>query len=193
MIQSVCELLWPDETPELARNAFRVNLTRLRKALDEATIVSREEQLLNLAPATLVDLWEIEDVLAAVRCSSIPAERTSRLEVLHQRLHDWQPELAPSWEWFAPTVRRIAEIDHEVSERLARLYLMSGKLSEALALADRMIERDPLDEPAHELRLRILMAQGEGASAARELRLYGTELRRELGIDPPASLTSLVR
>lgn len=191
-IQSVCDLLWPDETPRLARNAFRVNLVRLRHALGDATIVSRVQELVTLAPAIDIDLWDIEDVLAALRRLTAPQEQQLRLELLHQRLRDWQPELAPGWEWFAPTVRRIAEIDHEVSERLARLYLSSGEFSAALALADRMIERDPLDEPAHELRIRVLLAQGDRASAMRELRIYCEELRRELGIEPPGSLTSLV-
>ena len=191
-VESMCEVLWPDKTPEMARNVFRVNLVRLRKALDEATIVSRMQELVTLGPAIQVDLWEIEDTLTAARCRSAPAEQVTRLEWLYRHFCDWQPESAPAWDWFAPTLRRIVEIDHEVSERLARFYFVSGKFGEALALADRMIARDPLDEPAHELRIRILMAQGESSSAKRELRIYGEELRRELGIELPASLTSLV-
>jgi len=191
-IQRVCELLWPDETPALARNAFRVNLARLRKAIGETNIVSQTEEIVALVPSIAVDLWEIEDDLSAARRLSDPSKRALMLELLHDRLREWEPDSAPSWEWFAPLTRRIAETDHEVTERLARSYLAQRKFADALALANRMIERDPLDEPAHELRIRILLAQGERASAVRELRLYRAELRRELGIETPRSLTSLV-
>jgi len=191
-IQRVCDLLWPDDAPEHARNAFRVTLARLRRAIGEANVISQSEDSVAIAPAISVDLWEIEDDLSAARRLTDPSQQALRLEPLHQRLRDWEPDSAPPWEWFAPVARRIAETDHEVTERLARSYLRQGRLADALVLANRMIERDPLDEPAHELRIRILLAQGEHASALRELRLYGTELRRELGIETPRSLTSLV-
>src|SRR5581483_8881233 len=97
-----------------------------------------------------------------------------------------------AWEWFAPLEARLDDLAREVATVLGFAALRRGDADESLALANRIIESDPCDEPARELRIRALLALGDHSFARRELRDYQRVLAAELGAEPSPEILALV-
>jgi DNA-binding SARP family transcriptional activator/tetratricopeptide (TPR) repeat protein len=138
-------LLWPDQAPESARNALRQRLFRLRRRL-EADVVAQGAELLSLAPGVAHDLDDAGaegDLLAG----------------LHY------PECGELEEWLetqrhARRQRRRAHDDARIDALAAE-----GRLPEAVALAERLVAADALDEAAARRLMQLRYLQGEHAAA----------------------------
>ena len=92
------------------------------------------------------------------------------------------------WEWFGPIERRrgVAALG---AYRLACDAFARDNFDTAVKLAQSIIARDELDEPAWELAIHALAEKGDRAAAQRELRRYRGITLRELNAEPPSELT----
>ena len=64
-------------------------------------------------------------------------------------------------------------------------------LAAAIAAATRLVELDPLDEPARQRLMAALARGGDRAGAIRQYRTTVAMLERELGVAPLATTTEL--
>ena len=189
----VAAMLWPDLEEDAARNALSVCLHRLRKNLGRDDLVVREGDGYRLHASALVDLWEIDRVLATQRQrESLGEADRSALWRVWTQLRDGRPERVARWEWFAPTERRLDEVRVEVAQRLGADALKRGDARSALEFAADVIAYDPCDEPARELAIRAHLLAGDRAAAMRQFRQYRDTLLAELQCEPSASLAALV-
>ena len=141
----------------------------------------------------LVDLDGIERALLRARQQHpIRSELRSELALDLDSLLSTPPDGPKVPDWLSPAHIRIDDLTREIATLLGRDALEGGKVEEALALGQRILDRDACDEPARELRIRALLNRGDLASACREFRVYREVLASELGAKPSAALAALV-
>ena len=191
--EEIAEALWPASRPNCSTNV-RVYVSRLRQRCGNAEIIASERGMYRLAQNVDVDLLHIERTIARAR--SAPASDFSgidaELAAILERLMSAPRRALDDFEWYAPVRVRIEDMAREAATILARRALARNEPNAALAYAQKVVERDPCDEPAREAVVRAYLAAGDRASALREFRTYRKVLAAELGAEPSAALQDLV-
>lgn len=185
--ESLAALLWPESDQSRARAS-------LRRTLSAAT---------GAGPALLVRRGEIELATDQIWCDVTAFESlasTHEPSALRQAA-----ALAPDGflagfslrdsaefdDWSAATAHRLREGVVSVLARLADVETAAGRLDEAIVVARRWVELDPLSEAAHRELMRLHTWTGERPTALKQYRSCVRNLDRELGVAPLPATTEL--
>jgi predicted ATPase/DNA-binding SARP family transcriptional activator len=175
-------LLWPDAVSKLALANLRKTLFRL-PGQPWAPPLEMEGNALRLRVAT-----DVADFDAAVRDARHRDAAAMAGAALLQGFDDDGNEAWSTWLRFERDRLR----DQWRASALACLAEAPGS-AEAIALATRLLEADPLDEAALHALLDGLARTGQGSRALTVYREHADRLQAELGIAPGAELQALVR
>ena len=100
-----------------------------------------------------------------------------------------QPSAAAAFDaWLLAERRRFSGVASAMLREAAVARLAAGDAPSAIELATRLVTLDDYDEEAHELLIRAHVAAGNEIEARRYLTVTLDRLRRELGIEPSATL-----
>lgn len=164
--KAIAEELWPEAAPEQAQNNLHVHLHHLRRTLEPWGVRTY------LTPAgfrrTRVDLWELQEAL-----DRQDAETVLRL---------YREPVMPGVD-----VPAVDEIRYALQQRVVNLLYQRGSASkpgEGIRYLERVLELDPLHEPALQALLRHLLGLGRRDAALRAYRAFTERLRAELDTDP---------
>lgn len=165
--EHLLDLLWPDSDPDRGRNALRQLTWLVRHRLGESSLASDGDSL-TLSSEISSDR---EDFLAAVAGGD--TERA-----LDHYAGDYLPDLAmpggPGFEHWADAERQYLHSAYvRTAELRGRELLDRGRAEEAVAVARRLRDRDPLREASWRLFLEALLAAGKVLSAAAEADALG--------------------
>ena len=183
----VAGALWPD-VPE-ARS-----LGNLRSALwrvGEQDVVRADGDRLALARSVAVDARSIERV--ALRLTDTPPGAVD--EGLPRDLYLLlSGELLPDWyeEWVLEERERLRDLRLTALEALGGRLLARGDLVRARMAAMATVRSEPLRESARRLLVGVYMAEGNRASAVRQVESYRRLLKAELGVEPSPQMDALV-
>lgn len=184
-------LFWPESDDESARSALRRTLSVLRSALGDRWLH--------------VDRWTVslaahgDDVwldLAAIEAgaSSDDPRSLARAAALARGpfLAGFSLRDSPDFDdWRATRAVTVERRIVEVLERLVTVAEESGDHAAAVTAATRLVELDPLDEPARQRLMAALARGGDRAGAIRQYRATVAVLERELGVAPLAGTTDM--
>ncbi len=182
-------MFWPESDDESARGAFRRTLSVLRSALgerwlhvDRSTVALATDGLtVDLAPSTCGRGRAIDK-----GSRPRPRSRAGRSSLASRSV------TPPSSTTGGRRARcRWSGRVVDVLERLARLAEAEGDIGAAADAASRLVELDPLDEPARRRLMAILARSGDRGGAIRLYRTTVATLERELGVQPLAETTEL--
>jgi predicted ATPase/DNA-binding SARP family transcriptional activator len=183
-------LLWSDLPEATARANLRLALTKLRRALPDQLLVTRQTVALDPARPVWVDAVEVarlaagqpggEELLAAARLCR--GEFLSGFEAPGAELFD---------EWVQG--RRAAALGDQLAllERAVQDARDRGDATVGVEVARRMLELEPLHEEAHRALMWFLAAGGRRGAALAQFETCRYLLREELGQDPSAATTAL--
>ncbi|CAN5326212.1 hypothetical protein BH20ACT9_BH20ACT9_06780 [soil metagenome] len=169
--QRLTSLLFTDaDDPQ---GALRWNLAELRRVLGPDVTITGDPVRLQVDVATV-------DVLS----DSVGSEAT-----IGELLEGLDFAACPSFEsWLLVERRRVSAHAEAATRELSLAALAAGRLDDAVRLAARAVELDPL-QPDHQTLLVRSLAAGGDLAAARAQAARCTDLfRRELGVDPPAAV-----
>ncbi len=178
----VAARLWPDVPDSSARSSLRGALTELRPALRAASLeVSATRDTVELAGAQLrVDLVEFRrHARAGAHAQALELDRGPLLADLDA---EWLAEAR------APHARDLLA----VLAGLAAVREGEGRWGDAVALARRRADLDPLSEQAGRELIRLLDAAGDRAAALDAGRDLTQRLARELGASPAPETAALL-
>ena len=163
----LAQLLWPDSTPEAARNSLRQRLFQLKKQLKDEPVSG--QAILTLDPQILHDLNESSAVLAGVDV-------------------DVRGEMAA---WLS---RRRDRASARARQSLVeQLGAAEGRADwpQALDLAEVLLALEPSAEQAHLRLMRLHYLAGDRAAALRAFERCQQVLQQELGVGPSSETLSL--
>ena len=98
--------LWPETDGDAAQNAFRACLFRLRKRAADQRIIRRVGRAYALCSGAEVDLWRLEDALAA-GVAGLSADTLVQLDELYAAFCAGRQERALLGAWFEPFERML--------------------------------------------------------------------------------------
>jgi predicted ATPase/DNA-binding SARP family transcriptional activator len=182
------DLLWPEHESRRAANNLDQAVHAARRALGAEAILVHDE-LVTLSPDTVVDVDAFEAAAATARTRAGAASLAAALELYRgdllpeDRYEPWsEPRRAFLREQFAALCLRLAE-DH------AR----HGRTGDALACAQRVLDDDPLHEPAHRFLMSSYAQAGRRQDALLQFERLRNELRSRLEAEPDELTRALYR
>lgn len=187
--ETLADLLWPDSEPARAKAALRRTLSVLNKALGGRGLVI-DRRTVRVVPDDLwLDVARFRELVAdggtGALQEAVELCRGDLLEGFGLRdspdFDDWQMTQADG-------LRRELGI---ALERLTAQLAERGDLEAAIGYAHRVLELDPLHEPAHRRLMELYARTGNRTAALRQYRECVAVLERELGVAPVAETSEL--
>lgn len=181
----VAATLWPDAPPERSHAYLRTALWRLNNVA-RGVVVSAGGHLAQ-ASSVGVDARRLLDWATTAAAGGPSPEFPVDPDDLGR-------DLLPSWDdpWLDVHRERLRVLVPEALEARALGRLADGAAAEALWLALRAHQLDPLRESAVRILVSGHLAQGNRGAAVRVLRRHRAVLRAELGVDPSPDLLGLL-
>ena len=179
----IAALLWPALDEPQGRRNLRRELFRLSES-GAGSAVTAEADRLSLAPGLAVDLpaWEqLGDAEAALALWRGPLADGLQVD-----------DAAAFMEWLDGERERVHRRWRRHVEAAAEASARAGRTDDALALLDRLLADDPLQERHHRLAMQWLAAAGRREDALARYRRCRDLLRAELGLAPATDTEALV-
>ena len=192
-------MFWDELEPERARTALNTALWRLRKLLaatgdEEGASLYSAGQDVALEPAAsiIVDTYCFDNAARTVLAAqgSICAARACALEEAVETYSGSFLEGNDS-DWIIAERERLHTLFVRCLNELVKLHVTSGCYELAISAARRILAVDPFRESVQRSLALLLTLNGQRAQALLELRRWGRELRREMGIGPMAETHQL--
>ncbi|HYH07110.1 MAG TPA: response regulator [Thermoanaerobaculia bacterium] len=185
-------LLWSSTAPEQARQSLRQTLSTLRKELAHVSsqkILVEEGDFLALdASLVHVDVVEFEQLVAAGTPESLdPATRMYGGDFLDGFLIDEER----FDQWVIAERDRLHRMALRAHAQLVELLRRVDSIDEAVAVAQRSLRIDPLQESMHRTLMHLYMQGGDALNALQQYDTCAKILRRELDVEPDAETKSL--
>ncbi|MDQ3771283.1 MAG: SARP family transcriptional regulator [Actinomycetota bacterium] len=179
----LASLLFADADDPLG--TLRWNLAELRRLFGIRSILRGEPLELHLPTDTQVDL---ERVIHGTwrQAMSVPTIGDAFLEGLNF-------PTCPAFEtWLLTERRHFANASAHVMREAALGGIAAGAPADAVKLARKLIEVDPLDESYQALLIRSLAASGDRTGASSQLKACRALLMKELGVKPGPDVRNAV-
>ncbi|MCB9138214.1 MAG: tetratricopeptide repeat protein [Caldilineaceae bacterium] len=193
----IAELLWEDRPRQQALTNLRTLLTRLRKQVGDALVITRQTIALTVENRQAVDSSLLLAELAKIRQVNA-AETAIHLQNTLSGYHgdflvDFYLPDAPAFdEWTRTTREHIRRQVIDGYHKLEKYALAANDAELGIAIARRWIEVDSLDEAAHMLLIQLLLKGGNVHEARIQYEYCADLLRRELDVEPPAEMAALL-
>ena len=196
----LCDLLWPDSTPDRARATLRRTLSALRSSLgnrwveaDRNFVWFDPDDGVDLDTHRFTDLAQRDHDHDSASCQSCIAHLQEASALYRSRFLDgFDLKGCPDFDdWMLQEAEHFHRQIVSVQRRLTESLIAAGRLSEAIEAAGRWVDLEPLSEDGHR-RLMLLHAwEGDRTAAVRTYRACVEILDRELGVGPLEETTEL--
>jgi DNA-binding SARP family transcriptional activator len=183
----VAGTLWPDGDDDRSAGNLRSALWRLRGA--GIDIVQADRCALWLDPRTQVDFRVMDRWAGRIIDGGVGAvERVAPPWVAEAM------EILPGWydDWVIFERERLRQRLLHALEALSRSLVDTRHYAQAIEAALLAVHSEPLRESAHRTLIEAHLAEGNLVEARRIFSDYRDLTRRELGIEPAATLAALV-
>lgn len=187
--EQIAFAFWPDSTDEQALANLRNLLHRLRDALPENArdLGFDRRQVWWQDDGTLwVDVAAFNAALAEAASAEAAGNPAAACRALEAAIACYAGDLLPACydDWITVERERLHQAYLRALNHLVTLLEAQHAYDDAIRYAQRLIQQDPLHEPAVQRLMRLHLAAGNRAEALRAYHAYATLLRRELGVDP---------
>ena len=181
--ERVASLLFADADDPLG--ALRWNLAELRRLLGHKDILRGEPLVLSLPAGTQVD---VERITKGTWRHAVATETIG--ETLLEGLSF--PGLPTLETWLLTERRHLANASANVMREAVLGRVAAGAPNEAVKLARKLVELDPLDENSQALLIRSLAASGDRDAAKTQLDATRALFMNELGVEPGPDVSNAV-
>jgi len=183
--EELAGLLWGDSPEADARASLRQALKRLREAL--GGVVEADRRLVELVEPVECDILDFR------RAVDREPERAVTIEV-PRFLQGFSIRHAPHFdEWVGATRGVLLRQYQQALGALARAALAERRWRDAVMLADRWLDSDPLAEEPARLGIEARYLSGDRGAALAAFSSYRSNLSRETGCEPGRGLLALIR
>lgn len=184
--KQIAYTFWPDSVESQARTNLRNLLHHLRKSLGEASNYLEVDilniQVKNIASINL-DVWAFNESISAAETSH---DAQTRISYLQQAVSQYRGELLPGhYEgWLLKEREWLHQSFINVLLKLGTLLEDNQQYQEAIQVIDRLIQVDPLNEPAYQHSMRLHALSNDRIGALKVFHTCSTVLMQELNVEP---------
>ncbi len=188
----MANLLWSSTAPEQARQSLRQTLSTLRKELAQVSsqkILVEEGDFLSLDDSLVyVDVVEFETLVSKGTAEALdPATRLYAGDFLD----GFELDEERFDQWVIAERDRLHRLALRAHTNLIEQLTRHDALDEAIAVAQRSLRIDPLQEAMHRTLMRLYMKSGDLLNALQQYDTCARILRRELDVEPDAETKTL--
>ncbi|MDX1567097.1 MAG: BTAD domain-containing putative transcriptional regulator [Longimicrobiales bacterium] len=185
--EQILSLLWPDRDPERARHALSQTLYELRSTLGDDWVDSRGDTML-VDDEVSADVVEFE---AAIE----DGNWRRAVELYRGRFLDgiYLVNTREFEGWVDGLQSKLARRFRTALREAVGELRATGSPAEALRLARRGVELDPLDDEAQHQLILLLAESGQRTNALKQYDRYEELLRAELDVEPLEETMELIR
>ena len=188
----IANLLWSSTAPEQARQSLRQTLSTLRRELAQVSskkILVEEGDFLSLDASTVhVDVVELESLITAGTPEALdPATRLYDGDFLD----GFQIDEERFDQWVIAERDRLHRLALRAHAQLVEQLSRVDALDEAIAVAQRALRLDPLQESMHRTLMHLYTRSGDLLNALQQFDACAKVLRRELDVEPDAETKAL--
>src|SRR4051812_11009478 len=193
--ERLIEDLWADEAVGTARNTLQTKVSRLRRALGDAALVTGTSAgyTLEVDPSA-VDALEVLRLAAQISAFRSAGDPAAALETADAALAMFKGEIlsgAGECDWVIPYRARLEEARLGLSEDGFAARLDLGAAGDVVGDLDRLVNEHPEREGLWSLLMIALYRDGRQADALATYQRARTWLADELGLDPGLLLQQL--
>ena len=180
--ERVAELLWPDGDASAIRNRLNQAVSSLRRQLHPPgvspnAVLVADHQSISINPRVTTDVSEfqklIQESLALEGDASVPTLRKA------VDLHRGEFLQGSQEDWVATERLLLSDQCYEALTKLIRIYAYSGRLSDAIEVANRRLAQDPGEERSHRALMRLYVMANRPRSALAQF----AEMERALAME----------
>jgi LuxR family maltose regulon positive regulatory protein len=198
------EDLWPEAPPDQAGKNFKVNLHRLRKVLEPdmdktfgSSYVHLKANLVSLDPELCqVDINEFLALCKAGERKEEQGEIKTAIALYKQALELYGGDFLAE-ELYHPWIEEKREELRgrflDLLCRLARLFEAQGSLLKAIDCYNKVVQTDPLAEPAYRNLMLLFAQRGMRTAALRAYQDCQQSLKEALNAEPEAATSAIYR
>ena len=185
----VAFLLWPDSTEAQAHTNLRKLIYLLRNVLLDANhylMVERHTLLWRGSGFCAIDVQEYKAALARAEQAERRMDGHATRIALEEAISLYSGDLLPGCydEWVLAEREYLSQMYLGALERLLCLWEEAGNYAAAIAIGQRLLREDPLQEASYCHLIRLYTASGNHAAAARTYQNCVRTLERELAVEP---------
>ncbi len=203
----LCGLLWPELLDRAARRNLSQALTTLRRALGDGSeptpFVTIAGEAISIGPEVETDAGRFEALLTECErhrhrswqtCASCGERLEAAMRLYRGDFLDrfFLADSAPFEEWALLWRERLRQRAFTALERLAQQAEWRADYHAAAEWASRLVALDPLREPSHRERMRLLALGGQWTAAEVQADQLRRLLRSELAVEPEPETLALV-
>ncbi len=184
--------LWPDDQAAAAHATIQSYVSRLRKVVGQARLLTRPPGYILVAGTDELDAARFEALLALARRPETPVGEA--LTALEQAEGLWRgPALAEFADaaWARPVVDRLERNRMEATADRLDALLQLGRTKETVAELEALTRRHPFEERFWRLLVLAHYRTGRQADALRTYAHARATLVEELGVEPSPELRAL--
>ena len=188
----VADLLWADIPTNQALHNLRSLLNRIRKLAPEL-IITRHQLAFQPSPETTVDLNILRESLATDDAGNDVGKLNRALQLYRgDLLTGLYLDDAPRYEeWLLLAQERLRLKVLTAHERLCQAFSNRGELDQALEVARRWLDLDPLDEVALRQLMTLLVLNEQPNAALKEYATSCENLMHTWGLQPEPATEEL--
>ncbi len=194
----LAELLWESSSTKQSLTNLRTALSRLRKQVGDALLVTRKT--VELTPENQQQVDSVILLQALTGMGQIDtAEKATTLKNALDTYHgdflaDFHLSNAPQFnEWITVTREHIRRQVLAAYHKLGKYVLSTSDAEFGTAVTRQWLKIDALNETAHTLHIQMLVKAGQEERAMAHYEACVTLLQTELGIAPPAEMNALIQ
>jgi len=189
----MASLLWSGSGPEQARQSLRQLLSTLRKELSQispdARILVEESDFLGIDTSSITaDVSDFESLLG-----------TGTEEALTRATDVYRGDFLDGFQltedkfdqWVLAERDRLHRAALRAHTQLAEALMKRGAVDEAIAVAQRALRIDPMQESMHRTLMRLYLQSGDLVNALQQYDACARMLKRELGVEPDGETRAL--
>jgi LuxR family maltose regulon positive regulatory protein len=192
--EEILAALWPDLARDKCNSSFHSTLYRLRRALYTECVVEQSGRyMLNPRGRFWCDAIEFESLMRKAEQNGQRSARWARN--LRQAVNLYRGPLGMDFysDWLEADRRRLEDMCLRSLARLAEHERLQDNLLEAVALYEKAVGLDPLNESLWYQLIQTYSEAGQLETAMRCYRRYADTVRDQLGEEPAAAVTELYK
>lgn len=193
--EKIASLLWSSTGPDQARQSLRQTLSTLRKELAQ---IAPDEKLL----VEESDLLGVNESL--VECDAASFETlvaTGTEEALAKATELYRGDFLDGFsineerfdQWVLGERDRLHRMALRAHMALLEMQSRRGAIDDAIAIGQRSLRIDVLQEPVHRALMRLYVQSGDLVNALQQYELCAKVLKRELRVEPDAETKAVHR